>query len=114
MDQVAQQESPMPMHYTNCMPVVAFGQSTAFTCEARLFKANIPCHITTGSDVELKDLSSGLGNGLYNVDSERGKIQANQLSSAKAVTRCQQRRRLQRPASVAVSLASFTSVSSAT
>ncbi len=58
IDQVAQQESP------------------------------IPCHITTGRDVELNDRSSLLGRGLYGSGSERGLVTAKKTnSSAKSDTR---------------------------
>ena len=58
MDQVAQQESP------------------------------IPCHITTGSDDELKDVSSLLGRGLYTGVPERGEVKVkNASNTARTVTR---------------------------
>jgi len=58
MDQVAQQESP------------------------------IPCHITTGRNVELNDKSSLLGSGLYGVGSDRGLVSVKEINrSARIVTR---------------------------
>ena len=57
MDQVAQQESPIPMYYTNFLPESAFAQVAAPVvrcgCSVGAAKANLPCHKTTGSDVEL-------------------------------------------------------------
>lgn len=83
-------------------------------CSAGATKANVPCHKTTGSDVELKDLSSWLGSGLYTVGSDRGEIEAKQMSSsAEAVTRCHQRRCHQRLVGTTVGSESFASVSSA-